>query len=120
MKTICAVRFLIFCATQDGKKVQFHIPFDIMERHLPFFIRLSSLKTMAGTLSFMHKTFSMVINKVLYRIQLVDKKSLFYLPLRPKSSFLKTLGDSLNMVLTTSRRPTWSNENSFATKRVAF
>lgn len=102
-KIICAVQFSFVCATQDGKEVQFHIRFDVAEGHLPFLIDLPPLKAIAETLSFKRKSLSMVINKVLYRIQLVDKNSHLHLPLRSKSTFSKALGDSLNMVSTAPR-----------------
>lgn len=104
LKTMCAVRVPFVCATSDGKEVRFHIRFDVIPGQLPFLIGLPSLRAMAGNLSFKHNNLSMVINKTLYRIQLVYKNSHLCLPLRSKSTFSKPVGPSSGMV--TSARHT--------------
>lgn len=53
---------------------------------------------MAGSLSFKQNNLSVIINKVLYRIQLLYKNNQLYLPLRSPSTYSKPLGESSAMV----------------------
>lgn len=102
-KTLCAVRVPFTCSAQDGSQVQFHIRFDVIDGTLPFLVGLLSRKAMAAMLSFKHSNLSLVINRVLHKIQLIHNKSHLYLPLRCKSTHSRPLTDRSNITAPPSR-----------------
>lgn len=82
MKTLCAVRVPFTCSSPHGGKViNFDIRFDVIDGTLPFLIGLPSLVSMKASLNFRYSNISIIIDRVIYRLQLVKRSSHLELPL---------------------------------------
>lgn len=91
------------CATRDGKNVQLQVCFDVVEGKLPVLAGQPSLKAMTGIFSFNHDSLSIIISRVHYRIQLLNRNFHFYVPLKCKSTFSRPLIEGSNVMYAAPR-----------------
>lgn len=90
-KTICPVWIPFeFKHKNSDEPIYVHIRFDLVGGKLPFLIGLPSPKAMVMTFNFTYSNLSLVINQIVFRLDLIHEASPLRLPLVSKCSYTWT------------------------------